>query len=815
MQKILIALVCLGVMVSFAAQADEYDRNIDDATLKQMELDRGPTFVREYQLPSWYPKPGGRAWLIEEYFETGMPGDWTIVNVNGDLYTWTTGTTSDLHTYTPPDYGTAYAYYSDDDAGSGAAYGNEYLITPAKYCGDYAAMELDYCFGYDHISTREWATVEVRFHNGSAWGSWTQLAYYSADTAGAQRFGLNSYLPADSVQVQFVYNEPGPYSTWAWAYGIDNVFLGTAADHDVACTEVVSPPYGLLTPGNYNVTGHIVNNGTNAESFWVHGIVYDTDGMVELFNDSVYVSSFPVGGDQNVTVGTYAFPDETYFLTEVYTGLDDENNDNNLASVESRTAPGLGDIVFELDVSTPSGDPYLLGVEFDGEYFYVTGAYYFVYALVHVFTADGTYLGAFYQMPWCHGSWGWRDLADDADGHHNASMTYYVDQFDIDVPYSLTFTGSFPGPCGVQRAMAYDPENDVYFTGDFSDYVFKWNKDWSVLEYNTNPDLWAMYGAAYDTDYDEGGWVWWHSQDGPYPAYLQVEQMDAATMTFTGLNFNYVPLLQTWTSYAVAGGACFYEGWDGYDVLFTLVQGDPDEIVGIIVRRHIPVADATIDFDPATLNLGSGGQGVKCFIELEEGFDIYDIDLASVRIEKIDGTAITPVYCTGTGTYGDYDSDGIPDVMVTFPRADLIAAMEGIVIPPAYADLYVRGDLTGADFAGAATIRVINPQTKHDGYMSNDNIPVAFALSEISPNPFNSRAQIRYALPTPAHVNATIYDASGRVVKGLINSTVEAGYHNIYWDGHDDAGRTVSSGVYFLKFDAADYNATQKLLFVR
>ncbi|KPK70591.1 hypothetical protein AMJ87_08635, partial [candidate division WOR_3 bacterium SM23_60] len=643
MQKILTALVCLGIVFAFASQADEYDHNIDDATLKQMEQERGPTFVREYQVPDWYPEVGGRAWLIAEDFESGMPGDWTIVDGNLDGVYWTTGFTTDLDPYNPPDYGTAYAFYSDDDAyPSSITY--EYLITPAKYCGDYAAMELDYSFGYDHLSSYAYCTVEARFHDGSTWGLWNTLAYYGGsvtnDTVGVQRFSLNAYLPADSVQVKFAWNEPT--STWSWAFGVDNVFLGTAADHDVACSEVVSPAEGLITPGDYNVTGHILNNGTNAEDFWVHGIVYDTDGMVEIFNDSVWVSSFPVGGDQNITVGTATFPDMTYFLTEIYTDLTgDEQPDNDMCSVESRTAPGLGDIVFELDVSTPSGDPYLLGVEFDGEYFYVTGAYYFYFGLVHIFTADGTYLGAFYQMPWCHGGWGWRDLAFDHEGL-NASMTYYVDQFEIDVPYSLTFTGSFPGPCAVQRALAYDPENDVYFTGDFSDYVFKWNKTWTVLEYNTNPDLYAMYGAAYDTDYDEGGWVWWHSQDGPDPMfYLQVEQMDAATMTFTGTNFNYYPTLQTGATYCVAGGACFYEGWEGWDVLFTLVQGDPDEIVGLIIRKYVPLADATIIFNPNTLNLGSGGQGVKCVIELEEGYDVYDIDLASVRIEKIDGEAIS------------------------------------------------------------------------------------------------------------------------------------------------------------------------------
>lgn len=822
MHKILIALVCLGVVVSFASQtaqpAEDAYRDatqIDEQMLKQRDLQRAkaPT----YQVPAGYPDFGGRAWLIAEDFEAGMPGDWTIVDQNGDAVTWTTGTTTDLHAYEPPGYGTAYAFYSDDDAYP-STIGNEYLISPAKYCGTYLGMEFDYSFGYDHLSTYAWFTVEARFHDGSTWGSWIQLAYYGGsvtnDTLGIQKFSFTPYLPADSVQVQFVWNEPGPYTTWSWGCGVDNVFVGTPADHDVACVGVVSPPEGLISAGDYAVTGHIQNNGMYAESFWLHGTVYDTDGMVVIFDDSTYVSGFAVGGDQNVTVGTATFPDEKYFLTEVYTALaGDEQPDNDMASVESRTAPGLGDIIFEMDVETPSGDLRCLGVEFDGTYFYVTGGGdYYTYSYVHVLDTMGNLICQPLQPNWCLYGWGLRDLADDGE-HFNGSMTYYVDQFDVDVPMgALTYTSSFPGPCAVQRALAYDPEHDVYFTGDFSDYVYKWNKEWTVFEYNTNADLYAMYGAAYDTDYDEGGWVWWHSQDGPDPWYLlQIEQMDAATMTFTDVIVNYEPTITT----GIAGGMCFYEGFRGYDVLFTLVQGDVvDAIVGIIVRPHIPVADATIYFAPTTLNLGSQGTWVKCYVELEEGYDVYDIDPSTVRIEKIDGESAV-LYCDGTGEVGDWDSDGILELQLKFDRGDLVDAMEGIVIPPAYVELYVRGDLTDADFGGSATIRVINPQTKHDGYMSAGDIPVAFALSEVCPNPFSSKTVIRYALPTPSQVNLTIYDVNGRAVKGLVNNAVGVGYHSVQWDGRDDSGRTVASGVYFLKLEAADYKTTTKLLFLR
>jgi hypothetical protein len=346
-----------------------------------------------------------------------------------------------------------------------------------------------------------------------------------------------------------------------------------------------------------------------------------------------------------------------------------------------------------------------------------------------------------------------------------------------------------------------------FYTGNFSSYVYKWKRDWSSAWYNTNSNYYAMYGACYDTDFDEGGWIWWHSQDDPGTGHLlQIEQMDAATFTFTGLTFGYVPTMQTVSG--IAGGACFYEGFMGWDVIFTMIQGTPDEICGIFVRNHVPAVEATIDFEPNTLNLSSSGNWIKCWIELEEGYDVYDIDPYSVNIYEVDGTGITAIYCDGSAEY----EDGM--IGVQFDRQAVEDALAPIVIPPAYAELAVCGDVDDADFVGTGMLRVINPTTKHDGAMGAE-LPVAFALYETSPNPFSAHTVIRYALPTQANVKINIYDATGRKVKALVNGTVGAGYHNVNWDARDDWGRRVSSGTYFVKFDAEDHTDTRKLTLLK
>ena len=807
MKKMLIALVCLSVVVAFAAQqAPDRIRpeKMDPQTRKQMDRER--TTPPTYKVTGDYPHGTGRPILLSEDFEAGMPGTWKVVDGNSDGYYWTTGYTYDLLGYDPPGYGTAYAFYSDDDAGPGAVPGYEYLVSPAVYTGGGPSV-FHYAYGFVVYIGGEWGTSEVQYHDGTSWGAWNVLGTYNSDVTGVDTFNLAA---AESVMVRFVYNDPT--AQWGYAYGVDNVFIETPADHDVGCSEVVSPPKGPVAPGAYDVKGRIQNFGANAETFDATAKIYDTDLSVEVFSATQTLTSFPVGGNTVVDFGSFTAADDKNYLCEIYTALGgDEEPSNDMSSVVFRTAIGLGDIIFEMDAQTPTGDIRLVGIEFDGTYFYLSGSGdYYTTSYIHVLDTLGNLICQPLLPPWLLYGWGWMDLCRDGNHFYSSAYTWYggyVDEFTVDPGTGvLTYLNAFPGPYYCNLALGYDPDHDVFFTDYWSSYIYKWNKTWSVFEYNTNPDLYSMIGAAYDTDVDEGGWVWWSSQDGPDPLYLlQVEQFDPATMTFTGLTFNYEPTITT----GIAGGICFYEGFRGYDVLFTLVQGDVvDAIVGLYVRDHIPAAAATIDWDPTTLNLGSQGNWVKCDIELEEGYDVHDIDPYSINIYEVDGVGITPVYCDGSTEFaGD-------KVRVEFDRQAVEDALAPIVMPPAYAELAVKGDVGDAHFVGKGILRVIHPQTKHDGAMGAE-LPVAFALYETSPNPFSSHTVIRYAMPTDAQVKLNIYDVNGRKVKALVNGTVGAGYHNVNWDARDDWGRRVSSGVYFVKFEAEDHQETRKLLLLK
>jgi hypothetical protein len=91
----------------------------------------------------------------------------------------------------------------------------------------------------------------------------------------------------------------------------------------------------------------------------------------------------------------------------------------------------------------------------------------------------------------------------------------------------------------------------------------------------------------------------------------------------------------------------------------------------------------------------------------------------------------------------------------------------------------------------------------------------AFELGQNYPNPFNPETRIRFTVPSRAPVSLKVYDVSGRLVKHLIDREITAGPHTVRWDGTNNAGESVASGVYFYKLVAGDLLATKKMVLLR
>ena len=98
---------------------------------------------------------------------------------------------------------------------------------------------------------------------------------------------------------------------------------------------------------------------------------------------------------------------------------------------------------------------------------------------------------------------------------------------------------------------------------------------------------------------------------------------------------------------------------------------------------------------------------------------------------------------------------------------------------------------------------------------SEASTPHAFSLAQNAPNPFNSNTMIRFALPQPSQVELTIYNLLGQPVAVLVQGPSAAGTFSVRWDGRDQAGRAVTSGVYLYQLRADQYTEVRKLLLLR
>lgn len=106
---------------------------------------------------------------------------------------------------------------------------------------------------------------------------------------------------------------------------------------------------------------------------------------------------------------------------------------------------------------------------------------------------------------------------------------------------------------------------------------------------------------------------------------------------------------------------------------------------------------ATINVDPDTLNLKSKGRWITAYIELPEGYDVSEFDVSTVMLNSEIPAELHPT------EIGDYDTDGIPDLMVKFDRQETIA-----LLSIGEATLTITGKVNDALFEGSDTIRVID-----------------------------------------------------------------------------------------------------------
>jgi hypothetical protein len=94
-------------------------------------------------------------------------------------------------------------------------------------------------------------------------------------------------------------------------------------------------------------------------------------------------------------------------------------------------------------------------------------------------------------------------------------------------------------------------------------------------------------------------------------------------------------------------------------------------------------------------------------------------------------------------------------------------------------------------------------------------VPEASYLAQNYPNPFNPVTKIAFGLKEGVSLQLRIYDASGRLVRTLVDGPRPAGHYTELWDGRDERGTAVASGIYFCRLDAAPFSETRKIVLLK
>ena len=141
------------------------------------------------------------------------------------------------------------------------------------------------------------------------------------------------------------------------------------------------------------------------------------------------------------------------------------------------------------------------------------------------------------------------------------------------------------------------------------------------------------------------------------------------------------------------------------------------------------------------------------------------------------------------------------------------ASASKIGASPGKDEVFGKGHLNAL---GALSIRVDTREESENVptyTLAREEIPTSFELTQNYPNPFNPLTTINFHLPEQSQVYVGVFDVMGRQVATLVNQELEAGCYDTYWNGRDESGNTVESGVYMYKIVANNYVDSKVMTF--
>jgi len=122
----------------------------------------------------------------------------------------------------------------------------------------------------------------------------------------------------------------------------------------------------------------------------------------------------------------------------------------------------------------------------------------------------------------------------------------------------------------------------------------------------------------------------------------------------------------------------------------------------------------------------------------------------------------------------------------------------------------------GQTFAPYFTAGYVDIKSATDAGEEDEFIlPNEYSLAQNNPNPFNPSTKIQFELPRAGHIRLTVFNVLGQTVRTLCDEKLPGGKHSVIFDGKNNNGGKIASGIYFYRLEAGDFTQSKKMILLK
>ena len=242
---------------------------------------------------------------------------------------------------------------------------------------------------------------------------------------------------------------------------------------------------------------------------------------------------------------------------------------------------------------------------------------------------------------------------------------------------------------------------------------------------------------------------------------------------------------------------------------------------GVVAPRVVPFLLEEYDASPLAVTLGAGsGSDVSVAVRLEGNvsevkgvsaavsYDPSELAFVSARLTDDMLSPIGDVFFW----FGEEEGRVLVDVAVLGTGVTIGGSGDLAILT--FRSL-TGGYQLDVDSARLRDVNNLDLDARLGGYASGGDLPTVFRLVQNAPNPFNPKTTLAYHVPRESEVTIRVYDVAGRSVRTLLDGVVEPGRHAAVWDGTNDSGEAVGSGIYFCTMEAPDFRDSRKMTLLK